>query len=231
MKKILAIALVAVLMLSLLTACSGGSNDTPSGGGNNNTPSNSSTPSSNSGDNSTPSGNNNSTTTDDKPTDGKLTMSITVADGWKENEGAFYDFAKGNGELHYIPDTDILTDFLGAPTEIRLIVNDMALLSVLIDYTKDMSEREFAEKNMINMQAAFTTDYFDYSPVKELTVGGYKAFEYSYTAKDDRGVAVRITMIYNGGDYAYFIEQHTGKETWETALPDFDAMRDSLTLK
>ena len=57
MKKILAIALVAVLMLSLLTACSGGGNDTPSGGGNNNTPSNS-TPSGNGGDNSTPGGNN-----------------------------------------------------------------------------------------------------------------------------------------------------------------------------
>ena len=58
MKKILAIALVAVLMLSLLTACSGG-NDTPSGGGNNN--GGNSTPSGNNGgNNSTPSGNNNS---------------------------------------------------------------------------------------------------------------------------------------------------------------------------
>ena len=226
MKKILAIALVMVLALSLLTACGGNSN-TPSGGGNNtNPPSNSSTPSGNGGDNSTPSGNNSGNTEA-----GKLTMSITVADGWKEKEGSYYDFAKGQGEVHYIPDTAILTEFLGAPTEIRLIVEEMQLLSMLIDYTKDMSEREFAEKYMKNMQAAFTTDYFEYTPVTELTVGGHKAFEYSYTAKDERGVAVRITMIYNGGEYAYFIEQHTGKETWETAEKAFTAMRDSLTLK
>ena len=50
MKKILAIALVAVLMLSLLTACK--DNGGNSGGGNNNTPSNS-TPSGNGGNNST----------------------------------------------------------------------------------------------------------------------------------------------------------------------------------
>jgi predicted small secreted protein len=52
MKKIIAIALVVVLALSLLTACGGNSN-TPSGGGNStNSPSNSSTPSGNGGDNS-----------------------------------------------------------------------------------------------------------------------------------------------------------------------------------
>ena len=51
MKKTLAIALVAVLMLSLLTACSGGNSNTPSDGGNStNPPSNSSTPSGNGGD-------------------------------------------------------------------------------------------------------------------------------------------------------------------------------------
>ena len=53
MKKILTIALVAVLAFSLLTACDGGNNNTPSGGGNStNPPANSSTPSGNGGDNS-----------------------------------------------------------------------------------------------------------------------------------------------------------------------------------
>ena len=58
--KVLAIALVAVLALSLLTAC-GSKNNTPSGGGNTNTNTNTNTPSNS----STPSGNigNNSTTT------------------------------------------------------------------------------------------------------------------------------------------------------------------------
>ena len=58
MKKILAIALVAVLALSLLTACGGNDN----GGGNSTNPPNNSTPSGNGGNNSTPTpgGNDNS---------------------------------------------------------------------------------------------------------------------------------------------------------------------------
>ena len=54
-EKIIAIALVMVLAISMLAACGG--NNTPSGGGNTSKPSSSSTPSGNSSNNSTPGGN------------------------------------------------------------------------------------------------------------------------------------------------------------------------------
>ena len=67
MKKLLALALVMVLALSLLTACGGGggNSSTPSGGNNStSTPPASNTPSTTPSGNDTPGGNNNGTTND-----------------------------------------------------------------------------------------------------------------------------------------------------------------------
>jgi hypothetical protein len=229
MKKLSAITLVMVLAISLLTACNGGGNSNT--GGNNNSPADNSTPSGNNTPSntpdSTPSGNDSTPSGDD----GILTMSITVAAGWKEKEGSSYDVAKERGELHYVPDMAVLPDYIGAPTEIRLIVEKMSLLAALTDYTMNSGEREFVEKYIKNIQAAYTTQSYDYSSITELMVGGHKAFEFTYSSKGG-GARVRTTIIYNnGGEYAYFIEQHTQKEIWETALPDFDAMLGSFTLE
>ena len=212
MKKILTIALVAILTLSLLTACGNNSN-TPSGGGNTSTnaPSNSSTPSGNS---TTPPASSN--TPSETPSNsgntenGDVKMSITVATGWKASP----ELSIGDMKT-YMPETAFANTYLRLKTE---------------ENYRSYGEREYVEKKLENEQIAFDTDDYDYTAITELTIGGNKAFEYSRTDKKASGDTVRQTFIVKG-ENVYLVEATADNTDWDSLVKDFDAMRDSLTLK
>ena len=217
MKKLIAIALVMVLALSLLTACGGGNSNTPSGG-NNNTPSgNSSTPGGNDnnpgGNNSTPSGNDNTPGN----TGNRLTMSITVPNGWKESDSEIDKLQKeGFGTITYMPDAEPgtypLTLFSLTPEE--NIFNK--------------SEREFVEDRLKNEKTYFG-EQNDYTDISEVTLGGHKALRFTKTHKD-MGLFTVYTYIHKG-DYIYIVQQSTYEEFMDELSNDFDAMYESFTLK
>ena len=203
MKKILAIALVMVLALSLLTACGGdnnsGSSGNNNGGGNN-------TPSGNSGNG----GGNNSGNNGGNVEAGQLTMSITVPSGWTEaNRSA-------DGTITYELDPH------RPGTHAYLRVDDNLM---------ERSERDYVERRITqNKEYSHLPDEYDYSPITEMKLDGHNALEYTITTKGESGVVARFTFIVKS-DYVYSLEGFTEKEFWNDISKDFDAMRDSLTLK
>ena len=198
MKKIFAIALVIVLALSLLTACGGNSN-TPSGGDNTNPPSNSSTPG---GNNSTPGGN------DNNP--GKLTMSITVPNGWKEVD--FGTDSVGGGKK-YSPAAYPSTDF-------KMYIEKNSF---------DMAARAYVENKLKNHETMFGDDY-DYVPIGDITLGGHDALEFTTIPKDDKGYMTIWTYIHKG-EYVYVVQRTALLADYEFVSADMDAMFFSYTLK
>jgi len=217
MKKIFIFTLVSVLAAALLAACT--INVESSGGGSTKptSPSNTGTPSGNSGNNSN-GGNSNTNDENVKINEGSLTMSITVADGWKEAEGESYEMLKemlGTQEYMYAtPMTYAFTYFY-----LYIMENFM-----------NFNESNFIQDCIESYKYEKSEDYYDYSSVTELTVNGHRAYEYTATGKEEDGIKIRNTIIYKGG-YAYRIFAQTQKATWDELEPAFNAMRDSFTLK
>ena len=191
MKKIALLMLALVLVLSLV-ACGGKPVDNS--------------------DNST-GGNNNSTNTDDGDTDTeKLTMSITLAEGWREVETS-------NDSKQYNPPEEVIER--DPFVYLRLTVED--------NY-RNYGEREYVEQRLDKEKIAFDTDDYDYSDITELTIGGHRAFEFTRTNKKEvGGERTRQTFIVKG-EYVYCVVVEASKKEWNSLLADFDFMRDSLTL-
>ena len=197
MKKILSLALVMVLALSLLAAC-GDKDDGNSGkGGNNNGTSQ------NGGNNN--GGNNNGNT------EGKLTISATMADGWRVVTGLS---ANADSDTRYQPvEAALFTHF-------SVVVQE----EIWGDNSLEAAEREVRNQKLINSS-------YEFSDIREVTVDGRKGYEFTMSdPSDERGTHSTLTFICIG-DYKYLIQQVTTISQVEIWSADLAAMYASVKLK
>ena len=140
---------------------------------------------------------------------GDLTMSITVAQGWKEANRS------SDGTITYVPDATPGT-----------YANTFVQLSIQNNY-KNLSGRAYVENKIKTEKPYYANN--EYSDVGDVTVAGHNAFSYSVFDKNT-DIVSSYTFIVKGKDVYVFqstiMAEHIGKFS-----NDIDAMYESFTLK